>query len=536
MVGPGDTEASLKVDFHGASPLPAALALDGRTLFTEFRPTPRFAARPSSPPASSQARACRPPALRQAASGGGAPARRPRRRVARVARPLRLCARVQFSLKDGVKEGGVVSVRFPSLNSQLYDSPYEAQLFGVFDCNKRLITHGDYYESKVKLVPGEYEVRLQIRHDKPELLTKLRQLSMVLEISLPDPLALGFHWSRAAAMGVPPANSGRVIIEANTRIAAYHRAVAARVAIPGDTIKGSYTVAKNSAEGLGAASRPGGFPVRTAAGGGEGRGEGGQEGRRREGSGGGGDAGRGDAWPRITQLGTLPAIKKLEAKKEEPVVVEKGGKSAFDAGAALGETKARYTALLDALKAECAAASADEQTLTLMGGHLAHQEGLCGCTDVGALEKLVTIADEVVALVDQTALAAAFGVAVDKDDKSEAKARKAAEVKKKALVAALPPRRSHSRTSTPPPPTRTRSPSSTPRSPPCTSGRSRKTTPLTCRWHRAHGRHATALSVLTDSLAKEKTPPSKESISQQLEIVEAPGGATGPTPARRPSS
>ena len=33
----GDTEASLKVDFHGVSPLPAALALDGRTLFTEFQ-------------------------------------------------------------------------------------------------------------------------------------------------------------------------------------------------------------------------------------------------------------------------------------------------------------------------------------------------------------------------------------------------------------------------------------------------------------------------------------------------------------------
>ena len=351
---------------------------------------------------------------------------------------------------------------------------------------------------------------------------------MVLEISLPDPLALGFHWSRAAAMGVPPSNSGRVIVEANTRIAAYVTAPSPpELAIPGDTIKGSYTVAKNSAEGLGAASRPGGFPVSYIVPPAEAKDAAKEDKKDDDEKDPAAEATLAEAMRglRITQLGTLAAaIKKLEAKKEEPVVVEKGGKGAFDAGAALGETKARYTALLDALKAECAAASADEQTLTLMGGHLTHQEGLCGRTDVGALEKLVTIADEVVALVDQTALAAAFGVAVDKDDKAEAKARKAAEVKKKALVAALHTKALaladlHAAAADAHPLATVDA---------AVAALHKWAKPedhakLTCRWHRAHGRHATALSVLTDSLAKEKTPPSKESISQQLEIVEALG-------------
>ena len=172
-------------------------------------------------------------------------------------------------------------------------------------------------------------MRLQLRHDKPELLTKLRQLAMVLEISLPDPLALGFHWSRAAAMGVPPANSGRVIIEANTRIAAYVTAPSPpELAIPGDTIKGSYTVAKNSAEGLGAASRPGGFPVSYIVPPAESKDAAKEDKKDDDEKDPAAEATLAEAMRglRITQLGTLAAaIKKLEAKKEEPVVVEKGG-------------------------------------------------------------------------------------------------------------------------------------------------------------------------------------------------------------------
>ena len=225
---------------------------------------------------------------------------------------------------------------------------------------------------------------------------------------------------------------------------------------------------------------------------------------------------------RITQLGTLAAaIKKLEAKKEEPVVVEKGGKGAFDAGAALGETKARYTALLDALKAECAAASADEQrspwaatSPTRRGSAAAptwapwrssfrsptrwsrssirrrsprrsacrgqgRQGGGEGAEGGGGEEEGAGggAAHKALALADLHAAAADAHPLTTVD----------------AAVAAL-----HKWAK----PRSTRS---------------------SRRWHRAHGRHATALSVLTDSLAKEKTPPSKESIAQQLEIVEALG-------------
>ena len=121
-------------------------------------------------------------------------------------------------------------------------------------------------------------------------------------------------------------------------------------------------------------------------------------------------------------------------------------------------------------------------------------------------------------------LAAAFGVKEDPDDKARAAQRKKDEAKKKALVGALHVQALalcdlHKLAPTA---------DSLAALDLAVSELHKWAAPtehlkLTCRWHRAHGRHATALSVLTDSLAKEKTPPSKESIAQQLEIVEALG-------------
>eukprot|EP00966_Prymnesium_polylepis_P216747 5017569-Prymnesium_polylepis.1 len=166
--------------------------------------------------------------------------------------------------KFSLKEAAEVSVRFPSLCCQLYESPYEAQLWGVFDSNKRLVTYGDYYPSAKKLAPGDYELRLQVRHDQVALLEKLRHMPALLHLALDKPLALGFHWSRAEALGMPTANKqpARRLLEAHSRLALYVTVPPLPdVAQPGDTLTGSYTLAKLAAEAAGAAQRPSGFAV-----------------------------------------------------------------------------------------------------------------------------------------------------------------------------------------------------------------------------------------------------------------------------------
>ena len=68
----------------------------------------------------------------------------------------------------------------------------------------------------------------------------------------------------------------------------------------------------------------------------------------------------------------------------------------------------------------------------------------CGCCTSAAARchpylrrRRSQVATEVVGLIDQTALAAAYGTTLDADDKAQAKQRKKDDAKKKALVAAL---------------------------------------------------------------------------------------------------
>ena len=93
--------------------------------------------------------------------------------------------------------------------------------------------------------------------------------------------------------------------------------------------------------------------------------------------------------------------------------------------------------MFEAVHAECMQAGAPEQTLALWSAHLTNMEGLSSRKDTEALRSLVGVAAQLVALIDQAALAAAFGVSIDKDDKTAQKQRKKDEAKKKALVTAL---------------------------------------------------------------------------------------------------
>ena len=58
-------------------------------------------------------------------------------------------------------------------------------------------------------------------------------------------------------------------------------------------------------------------------------------------------------------------------------------------------------------------------------------EALAARDDAAALRRLVGAADEVVAAIDATALAAAFGVTLDKDDKAAVRRREADDARKK---------------------------------------------------------------------------------------------------------
>lgn len=85
-----------------------------------------------------------------------------------------------------------VSLHAPMLSDVLYESEFESQLWTLFDNKKMLIASGDAYSSSkfTKLEKGEYAIRLQVRHEKRELLEKVNEVLMLATFKLTTPIAV----------------------------------------------------------------------------------------------------------------------------------------------------------------------------------------------------------------------------------------------------------------------------------------------------------------------------------------------------------
>ncbi|KAF9174357.1 tripeptidyl-peptidase II Tpp2 [Mortierella sp. AD011] len=105
-----------------------------------------------------------------------------------------------FKVEPSGKESVSVSPRFPSLNNLLYDSPHEVLII-VSDVNNKVVGYGDVYIKKFKLPKGDYNLRLQLRHESEELLEKYRHLPCVFDFSLAkaQTLEVSGHWPDALA-------------------------------------------------------------------------------------------------------------------------------------------------------------------------------------------------------------------------------------------------------------------------------------------------------------------------------------------------
>jgi tripeptidyl-peptidase II len=89
-----------------------------------------------------------------------------------------------LSYKLSLQEGGKVTPRVPLLNRYVYDSEIEAQMSFTRDENKQLLGVGDIYPDAITLKKGEYTISLVLRHEEPAVLEKLRTLPMLIERKL----------------------------------------------------------------------------------------------------------------------------------------------------------------------------------------------------------------------------------------------------------------------------------------------------------------------------------------------------------------
>eukprot|EP01090_Pellita_catalonica_P021398 TRINITY_DN7997_c0_g1_i1.p1 TRINITY_DN7997_c0_g1~~TRINITY_DN7997_c0_g1_i1.p1 ORF type:complete len:1175 (-),score=236.91 TRINITY_DN7997_c0_g1_i1:46-3237(-) len=81
----------------------------------------------------------------------------------------------------------------PLFSALLYESPYEAQFWMIFDTSKKLVATGDFRPEAVKLAAGTFILRLQLRHDDVKLLEMWNNVALTLEIKLSKKLKLPIY-------------------------------------------------------------------------------------------------------------------------------------------------------------------------------------------------------------------------------------------------------------------------------------------------------------------------------------------------------
>lgn len=95
-----------------------------------------------------------------------------------------------------------VAFSLPLLTNVLYESEFESQLWMCFDANKKMVCCGDAYSSNTftKLNKGDYIIRVQVRHEKKDLLEKLNEATLTASIKLATTVGLDIYPSYKAAL------------------------------------------------------------------------------------------------------------------------------------------------------------------------------------------------------------------------------------------------------------------------------------------------------------------------------------------------
>ncbi|CAH0562147.1 unnamed protein product [Brassicogethes aeneus] len=95
-----------------------------------------------------------------------------------------------------------VSPNFAPLSDTLYESEFESQFWQLYDTNKQLLGCGDAYPSKyaIKLDKGDYHIKLQVRHDKKDLLEKLNEQPILIQQKLSSNLNLDIYNTHSHAL------------------------------------------------------------------------------------------------------------------------------------------------------------------------------------------------------------------------------------------------------------------------------------------------------------------------------------------------
>jgi len=88
-----------------------------------------------------------------------------------------------------------IQLSFSMLSDVLYESEYISQLYMVYNSNREYMGAGDAYPHQypMKLEKGEYHVKLQVKHESRDMLTRLRDSCLSLNHKLTSPVTMDVY-------------------------------------------------------------------------------------------------------------------------------------------------------------------------------------------------------------------------------------------------------------------------------------------------------------------------------------------------------
>lgn len=103
-----------------------------------------------------------------------------------------------------------LSIHCPFLSSVLYESKFDSQMWMIYDTNKMMMASGDAFSGSnfFKLEKGDYVIRMQVRHEKKDVLEKVNEVTLLVSYKLSNSIALDIYRSfNAATSGGKKASS-----------------------------------------------------------------------------------------------------------------------------------------------------------------------------------------------------------------------------------------------------------------------------------------------------------------------------------------
>lgn len=255
----GSASIDLSVDFHGAYPAPTTLSLHGTQGVVPVQLSSSLRSTPLKPTATLSA-------LRQsvAPSAPGVVSPVPSSDLRDTLLDGRPLYQLRLSYGWEAKSDASVTVRAPLLNGQLYESLYHAQMWMLFDANRMLLGSGDAWPSGVQVSKGKLRLSLQVRHEDPAVLERLKNMPVYFQTPLSKPVTLPVFATQQDATTNGGKFSEKKTLPLGQTASLWVSAPSDALpepTQPGDVLIGEISYERSKAGQIGSGKRPGGWQL-----------------------------------------------------------------------------------------------------------------------------------------------------------------------------------------------------------------------------------------------------------------------------------